>query len=122
MYEYYPLLILGAIIGIFSVIFLVAYLTMKDKKEAIGFDRNMKDSEIVKRLLKYAAPYKKNFLLVLFVMMFSIAYDIIAPLLIGNIEEMIKSDFPMKKLLVMVMVYAGILVVSLIHSIFPPLP
>ena len=114
MYEYYPLLILGAIIGLFSIIFLVAFLTMKDKKEAIGFDRNMKDSEIIKRLLKYAAPYKKNFLTVLFVMLFSIAYDIIAPLLIGHIEEMIKGNFEMKRLLSMVIVYAGILVVSLI--------
>ncbi|MBE6638529.1 MAG: ABC transporter ATP-binding protein [Ruminococcaceae bacterium] len=114
MREYYPLLILGGIIGTFSLIFLIAYLTMKDKKEAIGFDRHMKDSEIVKRLLKYARPHIKSFLLVLFVMLFSIAYDIISPLLIGNIEEMIKLDFPMKKLLILVAVYAGILVVSLV--------
>ena len=55
MREYLPLLILGAIIGVLSIIFLVAYATMKDKKEAIGFDRNMKDTEIVRRLLKYAS-------------------------------------------------------------------
>ena len=91
MYEYYPLLILGGIIGIFSLIFLVAYLTMKDKKQSIGFDRHMKDSEIVKRLLRYARPHYKSFLLVLLLMTFSIAYDIIAPLLIGNIEELIKN-------------------------------
>ncbi len=114
MYEYYPLLILGGIIGAFTLIFVIAYLTMKDKKESIGFDRHMKDSEIVRRLLVYARPYYKSFLLVLFVMLFSIAYDIIAPLLVGNIEEMIKHDFPMKKLLCMVAVYAGILLVSLI--------
>ena len=51
MYEFYPLLILGAIIGAFTLIFTVAYATMKNKKEAIGFDRNIKDSEIIKRLL-----------------------------------------------------------------------
>ncbi len=114
MYEYYPLLILGGIIGAFTLIFLIAYLTMKDKKEAIGFDRHMKDSEIVQRLLKYARPHLKSFLFVMFVMLFSIAYDIIAPLLVGKIEEMIKHDFPMKKLFIYVSVYAGILVVSLI--------
>ena len=52
MYEYLPLLILGSVIGLFSVIFVVAYATMKNKKEAIGFDRHMKDSEITKRLIK----------------------------------------------------------------------
>ena len=65
MREYLPLLIIGAIVGVLSVIFLVAYVTMKDKKEAIGFDRNMKDGEIVRRLLKYAKPYAKNFIFVL---------------------------------------------------------
>ena len=49
MRELLPLWIIGAIVGVLSVIFLVAYLTMKDKKEAIGFDRSMKDSEIVRR-------------------------------------------------------------------------
>ena len=42
--EIYPLLVIGGIIGLFSVVFIVAYATMKNKKEAIGFDRNMKDS------------------------------------------------------------------------------
>ena len=51
-HELYPLLVLGAIIGLFSIIFVVAYATMKNKKEAIGFERNMKDSEILLRLLK----------------------------------------------------------------------
>ncbi|MBE6672403.1 MAG: ABC transporter ATP-binding protein [Ruminococcaceae bacterium] len=118
MYEYYPLLILGGIIGAFSLIFLIAYLTMKDKKESIGFDRNMKDSEIVRRLLKYARPHLKSFLLVLALMLFSIAYDIIAPLLIGNIEELIKHDFPLSKLFLYVGFYASILVVSQICSYF----
>lgn len=114
MYNYYPLLILGGIIGTFTLIFIVAYLTMKDKKTAIGFDRHMPDSEIIRRLLKYARPHLKSFLVVLFVMLFSIAYDIISPLLVGNIEEMIKHDFPMKRLFVMVAIYAGILIISLI--------
>lgn len=114
MYEYFPLLFVGGLIGVFSTIFIVAYATMKDKKEAIGFDRHMKDSEIIRRLLKYAKPYTGSFVTVGCVMLFSIAYDIVAPLLIGHIQEMIKADFEMKALLIYVIVYASILVVSLI--------
>ena len=114
MREFYPLLIVGAIVGILSVIFIIAYVSIKDKKEAIGFDRNMKDSEIMKRLLVYAKPHAKSFLLVLLVMLFSIAYDIISPLLVGTIEEMIKDDFEMPRLLSMVAVYGAILLVSLV--------
>ena len=73
MYEFLPLLIVGAIIGVISIIFIVAYAMIKDKKEAIGFDRNMKDSEITRRLLKYARPYLKNFIFVGLIMLFSIA-------------------------------------------------
>ncbi len=114
MMEFYPLLIVGAIVGVLSVIFIIAYVSIKDKKEAIGFDRNMKDSEIMKRLLVYAKPHAKSFLLVLFVMLFSIAYDVISPLLVGKIEEMIKDDFEMPRLLAMVAVYGAILLVSLV--------
>ena len=56
IYEIYPLLVLGGIIGLFSIIFVVAYATMKNKKEAIGFDRHMKDSDILIRLIRYAKP------------------------------------------------------------------
>ena len=35
MYEYYPLLIIGALIGLFSIVFIIAYVSIKDKKEAI---------------------------------------------------------------------------------------
>lgn len=110
----YPLLILGAAIGIFATVFIIAYATMKNKKEAIGFDRHMKDSEIVKRLLAYAKPHWRSFLAVLFLMVVSIAYDIISPLLVGRIEAMIEGDFEMSRLLATVFVYAGILIVSLV--------
>ena len=45
-----PLLIIGAILGTLSIIFLVAYASIKNKKEALGFDRNMSDSVIIKSL------------------------------------------------------------------------
>ncbi len=116
MREFYPILILGAIIGTLSLCFIVAYATMKNKKEAIGFDRNMKDGEIVRRLLKYAKPHWKIFLLVGIVMLISIAYDIIAPLLVGTIEETVKEDFTLSTLYTYVAIYAGILAVSLVST------
>lgn len=118
MREYYPLLVIGALIGVISVIFIIAYALIKDKKNAIGFDRNMKDGVLIKRLLKYARPYIPNFLLVLLLMVFSISYDIIAPLLVGYIEGMIKEEFELNKLFILVGVYASILIVSLISTYF----
>ncbi len=118
MRQYYPLLVIGALIGVISIIFIIAYALMKDKKTAIGFDRNMKDSVLIKRLLKYAKPYIPNFALVLLLMIFSISYDIVAPLLVGYIEGMIKEDFELNKLFMLVGVYASILIVSLISTYF----
>lgn len=116
MYEFYPLLLVGGVVGTLAVVFFCAYLSIKDKKEAIGFDRNMKDAEIVRRLLAYAKPHTGSFLFVLLLMLFSIAYDIVSPLLVGSIEEMIRLDFEMKALFLRVAVYASILVVSQICS------
>ncbi|MBQ9848969.1 MAG: ABC transporter ATP-binding protein [Clostridia bacterium] len=116
MYEFYPLLTVGAVVGVISVIFILAYFSIKDRKEAIGFDRNMKDSEIIKRLMQYAKPHAKSFILVMIIMLFSIAYDIISPTLIGNVEEMIKGDFEYKSLISYVIVYALILAVSLVST------
>ncbi len=113
MFEWYPLLLVGGIVGTFALLFILAYLAIRRQKEAIGFDRNMKDGEIVRRLLHYVRPHVRLLLLVLLVMLFSIAYDILSPLLIGQIEEMIKNDFPLKRLFIAVAVYAGILLVSL---------
>ena len=116
MYEFYPLLILGAIIGAFAIVFTVAYATMKNKKEAIGFDRNVKDGEIIKRLLVYAKPHIKSFILVGFIMLLSISYEIISPLLVGKIQKMLTEQFEMARLLAYVAVYAGILIVSLVST------
>ena len=114
MREYLPLLIVGAIIGFFTVIFTVVYALEKNKKESMGYDRHMPDREIIRRLLQYAKPYKKNFALVFFVMLVSIVYDIVSPLLVGHIEETVKGTFELSYLFSVVAVYAGILIVSLI--------
>ena len=115
MREYLPILIVGAIVGVLSVIFLIAYATMKDKKEAIGFDRHMKDGEIVRRLSKYALRQWPSFLLVLLLMVFSIVYDIVSPLVIGDLTESIQNEtFTLPYLYTSVAVYASILAVSMV--------
>ena len=73
MREYLPLLIVGAIIGLFAIIFLIAYSKVRKQKDAIGFDRHMADGEITRRLMKYAMRYWKSFVLVLVIMLFSIS-------------------------------------------------
>lgn len=114
MSEYLPILIVGAIIGVFTIVFLLAYCALKKVKEDPELDRNMPDSEIVRRLLQYAGPYWKSFILVFFVMLFSIGYDLASPLIVGKIQGLIKESFELKQLYAMVGVYAGILIVSLI--------
>jgi len=118
MREYFPLLVVGAVIGVFTLIFVLAYLLMKNKKEAIGFDRNMKDGEIVKRLLIYARPHWASFLLALIIMLVSISYDIIAPILVGDIEKLVVEDFELSALFMRVAAYAGILVISMLCTYF----
>ena len=114
--QYYPLIIVGAVLGVFAIIFLLAYLLIKNKKESMGFDRNIPDKEIVRRLLAYAKPYWKSFVFVLLLMVFSISYDIIAPLLIGQIQGMIKGEFELSALFWMIALYAGILIITLVCS------
>ncbi len=116
MREYYPLLVIGAILGLFSVVFTAAYLTIRNQKEAIGFERHMKDGEIVRRLMKYAGQHWRKFLLVGFLMLASIAYDIVSPLVVGHIEEMFSSPFEVAVLFRWVAFYAGVLLVSLACS------
>ncbi len=114
MSEFFPLIAVGAIVGTLSAILIAAYAMIKDKKEAIGFDRDMKDSEILRRLLAYAKPHWKQFALVLLLMIFAIAYDIISPILIGRIEGMIKEKFELAALFWYVGGYASLLVVSMV--------
>ncbi|MDD4292103.1 MAG: ABC transporter ATP-binding protein [Clostridia bacterium] len=113
MKEYYPILIVGAIIGVFSIVFSIAFFIIRKQKEAVGFDRHMKDSEISKRILKYAKPYIVSFLVILLLMLISVIYDIISPILVGDIQGIIKNNFEMKDLFVKVIVYATALIVSL---------
>lgn len=114
MFEYYPLIVVGAVVGAFSVVLLTAYLLVKDKKKSMGFDRQMEDKEIMRRLLGYAKPYRREFLLVGLLMLLSIAYDVVSPLIIGRIEQLMVGGFVMAQIYRAVALYLGILAVSMI--------
>lgn len=114
MHEYLPLVIVFAIIGAFALVFVIAWLQLRTHKEDLGFDRNMRDSEIIRRLFHYAGPYKRDFLLALVLLLISLGYDVLAPLIVGHVEELIKADFAMETVLRMVVLYASILIVSMI--------
>ena len=111
-----PLLLVGAVIGGVTALLVAAYACVKDKKTAMGFERQMKDGEILTRLFAYAKPYHAKFVLVLFLMLFSIAYDIIAPLIVGALEELVAGEFVLSRLYVGVAVYAGVLVFSMVST------
>ncbi len=116
MHEFLPILIVGAIIGVFTIIFFVAFCIVKKQKEDMtDRDRHMSDKEIIGRLLKYGKPYWKNFIAVFFIMLFSIAFEIISPLLMGKLQEIIKTaGFQLSQLYTIVAIYATVLIVSLI--------
>ena len=71
--QYLPILIVGAIIGTFTILFVLAYIALQKRKEKEeDNERHMADSEIVRRLMAYAKPYWKSFVLVFFIMVCSI--------------------------------------------------
>ena len=108
-----PLLLVGAVIGVVTALLLFTYASVKDKKESMGFERNMSDGEIVRRLVQYAKPYGGKFALVGVLVLCSISYDIAAPLIVGGIEEMVVGEFALNTLFAAVAVYAGVLLFSM---------
>jgi len=114
MDKFLPVLIVGAIIGIFTMAFLIAYIKLQRGKTMQDFQRNMPDRVIIKRLLRYGKPYLAQFILVFVIMLLSIAYDLLSPILVGEIQNLIKDDFALSKLFWMVGAYAAVLVVSMV--------
>ena len=116
MAEYLPILIVGAIIGVFTTLFIVAWAILKRHKEDMtDRERHMSDREIITRLLRYAKPYWKSFVAVGIIMLFSIAYEVASPLLMGAIQGLVKQEnFQLSQLYSTVAVYASILAVSLV--------
>ena len=113
-----PLIYVGIILLVFTTIFIIAYLLIKDKKEAFGFDRNMKDSEITKRLLKYAKKHVKVFIIVFVIMAFTIAADIILPLITASIIQTLQQEggFEYSQVLTYVLLYISLLLLSLVSA------
>jgi len=113
--EHLPVIIVAAIIGAFTIAFLIAYAALKKHKDpSDDRERNLSDKEIIIRLLRYAKPYWKSFVGVFFILLFSIVFDLVSPALIGDIQNLIKEDFELKDLFIRVGVYAAILGVSLV--------
>ena len=113
-----PLLLVGAVIGVVTALLVFAYASVKDKKGSMGFERNMADGEIVRRLVQYAKPYGGKFIIVGFLVLFSISYDIASPLIVGYIEELVVGDFTLDHLFASVAVYASVLVFSMLSTYF----
>ena len=113
-----PLLLVGAVIGVVTALLVLACALVKDKKETMDFERTMNDCEILRRLAGYAKPYWAKFVVVLFLMLFSIAYDIISPLIVGALEELVSGEFELPRLFAGVAVYAGVLAFSMASTYF----
>ena len=113
-----PLIYVGIILLVFTTIFVIAFLLIKDKKEAFGFDRNMKDGDITKRLLRYAKDHIGAFVIVFVIMIFTIAGDIILPLITASIIKTLQQEggFEYATVLTYVLVYITLLILSLISA------
>mgnify|MGYP004633079887 FL=1 len=113
-----PIIYVFAILLVFTLVFFIAFLMIKDKKEAFGFERNMKDSEIIKRLFVYGKKHIKAFTIALIIMLISISSDIFLPIITGKIINILQQEegFMFSQLLNIVILYATILICSLICS------
>ena len=119
MSELFPVILVGAIIGAFAIVFIIAYIALKKKTEELpDNERNMSDGELIKRLMDYAKPFWKQFLIVLLLMAFSICFDIVSPLIIGGLQDMVKGSFILADLYKTVAMYGCILIVSMICTYF----
>ena len=114
MNEVLPVIIVGAVIGMLSLAFLIAYGILRSKEIAQKSERTMTDRQLIIRLLSYAKPYWKDFIIVFAVMLISVVYDVVSPLLLGEVVDMIKEEFAISELMKMVGIYAGILIVSMV--------
>ena len=120
--EFLPVVIVVAVIGSFTTAFIIAWFALKKVRDD-GDDRERKlsDKELIGRLLQYAKPHWKSFVGVLLIMIFSVIYDVVSPLLMKYVQDMIKAEFVLSELFLLVGVYAGILVVSVICTYFQAL-
>ena len=119
MLEYLPIIIVGAVIGAFTIVFLFAYITLKKRMISDDSERNMEDKELIRRMIRYAAPYWKWFLLIFAFLLLSVTFDIVSPLLVGTIQNTIKDgSFELSQIRNLVILYALILAVSMCCTYF----
>ena len=113
--EFLPIVIVASLIGSFTVAFIMAWLALR-KRTDDGDDRERKisDKELFVRLLHYVKPHWKSFIAVFVIMIISACYDVISPLLMSWVLELIAGEFELKELFTLVATYASILIVSLI--------
>ena len=113
--EFLPIVIVASLIGSFTVAFIMAWFALKKRKDD-GDDRERKisDKELFFRLLHYVKPHWKSFIAVFVIMIISAGYDVISPLLMSWVLELIAGEFELKELFTLVATYASILIVSLI--------
>lgn len=62
---------------------------MKDFKDNT---RERSDGEVLRRLLSYMKPYKKQFTLIIFLMFIALAIQLLPPLMVGYIIDSVTSD------------------------------
>ena len=114
MREYLPILIIGALIGTVTLVFFIGWLFLRKEQKAKTSDRNMSDRQIIVRMLKYAKPHRKRFIIVFTVMVISIVYDLVSPILVGDVVELVQQPgFSLDYLLTLVLAYAVVLLVSM---------
>ena len=114
--ETLPLLIAGAVLGVVSAVFIFAAVVAKEGGEKIK--RSVKDGVVLRRLWGYAGGNKKHFILAGVLMLFSITYDIFAPLIVGRIESVISGKFALAELWKYLILCGSMLLVSLVSTYF----
>ena len=117
--EFLPVVIVASLIGSLAVAFTMAWFALKKTKdETDDSERKISDKELIVRLLQYAKPHWKSFVLCLVIMLFSVVYDVVSPLLISQVQNLIKGEFELVELYTLVGVYASILAVSMVCTYF----
>ena len=117
--EFLPVVIVASLIGSLAAAFTMAWFALKrNKDETDDSERKISDKELIARLLQYAKPHWKSFVLCLVIMLFSVVYDVVSPLLISQVQDLIKGEFELVELYTLVGVYASILAVSMVCTYF----
>lgn len=81
--------------------------------------RNMKDSFILKRLLKYALPYKWQFVVTFLLMMFAVGVQLLQPFIFGQVFKIFEDPgFSMNTLAYLLAMYFGITLVASVTGYF----